>query len=179
MIYIYIQYINIYTYIKWTGGLESQFLISNLLRSGGLSRDLVWQGRHQGFIPFFQVDTWCVCSQKLGVQNCDCENSKRSQLSKKISMFFFSKSAQQQLHVTYYKKNAFLFGEGFPNYPGYTHFVEGTIGWTLYLMDPSWWMDVSCGVLGPGFRWISRIHWTSSPSSTGATAFSVTFDQKK
>lgn len=49
-----------------------------------------------------------------------------------------------------------------------THFWSGKIGFPIPILDPSW-MDVSCGVLGPGFRWISRIHWTSSPSSTGAT----------
>ena len=55
---------------------------------------------------------------------------------RKSPCFFFRNrlNSNYMLHII---KNAFLFGEGFPNYPGYTHFVEGTIGWTLYLMDPS------------------------------------------
>ena len=85
----------------------------------------------------------------------------------KENLHIFLKSPQQQLHK--HTKMRWLFGEGCPNYEGYTHFCWRGDRIPYSSMDPSWWMDVSCGVLGPGFRWISRIHWTSSPSSTGAT----------
>lgn len=91
---------------------------------------------------------------------------KQKSFIKENLHFFFRNRPQQQLHK--YTRMRCLFGEGFPNYEGYTHFWSGKIGFPIPILDPSW-MDVSCGVLGPGFRWISRIHWTSSPSSTGAT----------
>ena len=82
---------SIYIYISNEhGGLENQFLISNLLRSCGLCQE-IWFDKAdlKDLYLSFQVDTFDVfVSKNLEVQNCDCEKPNRSQLSKKISRFF-------------------------------------------------------------------------------------------
>lgn len=55
--------VSIYIYIKWTWGIRKPVSYFKLIEVRlFVSRDLVWQGGPQGFIPFLSSwHLWCVC----------------------------------------------------------------------------------------------------------------------